>query len=291
MTILKKGETKLYKTKKQCRGKIYAYFFLTLYSLCILVPVYIIFITSVKTIPEAAQTKFSWFPLRGFSLAGYQTILRNMDMWRGLWNTAWINLPSLCISVFMSALASYGFAKLEWKGKKPVFSFLLLTMMIPGTVTITASLVMYDAIGWLGTPLPLMVPSMFGSISTIFFMRQYMMGIPNDLLGAARVDGLNEFGIFLKIVFPLSMPVVVMQFVLGLIGRFNDYMGPLIYLSDDAVLYTFQLTLKEWTDIYKVDLPARMAGYTLSMGIMIAIFFVFQDLILKGISITSGLKG
>lgn len=291
MTTLKEDGIRSYKAKKQRREKFCAYFFLTLYALCILVPVYIIVITSVKTIPEAAQTKFSWFPSRGFSLAGYRTILRNADLWRGLWNTAWINLPSLCISVFMSALASYGFAKLEWKGKKPVFSFLLLTMMIPGTVTMTASLVMYDAIGWLGTPLPLMVPSMFGSIGTIFFMRQYMMGIPNDLLGAARVDGLNEFGIFLKIIFPLSTPVIVMQFVLGLIGRFNDYMGPLIYLSDDAALYTFQLTLKEWTDIYSVDLPARMAGYTLSMGIMIAIFFAFQDLILKGISITSGLKG
>lgn len=291
METLTEREKAAFRIKKQGWQKVRAYFFLILYSVCILVPVYIIIITSVKTIPEAAQAKFSWFPKRGFSIAGYQTILRNMDLWRGLWNTAWINLPSLCVSVFMSALASYGFAKLEWKGKKSVFSFLLLTMMIPGTVTMTASLVMYDAIGWLGTPLPLMVPSMFGSIGTIFFMRQYMMGIPNDLLGAARVDGLNEFGIFIQIAFPLSTPVIVMQFVLGLIGRFNDYMGPLIYLSDDAELYTFQLTLKEWTDIYNVDLPARMAGYTLSMGIMIAIFFAFQDLILKGISITSGLKG
>lgn len=276
--------------KKMERPPIGTYVLLILYSLYILVPFYIIFISSLKSVQEAAFAEFTWWPTRGITWGAFKRVFESNEIQRGFINTLLFYTPTTLIGVFVSALASYGFAKMEWAGRNAIFSFLLLTMMIPGTVTMTATRLMYDTIGWIGTPLPVMIPGMFGGIGTVFFLRQYMKGIPDDLIGAAKIDGMSEIKIFLILIVPLSVPAILTQGVLGFIGHYNDYMGALLYLIDEP-LYTLQIAIKNMVDTYKTDLPAQMAACFLGMMPMLLIYLFLQNYILKGISMSSGLKG
>ena len=276
--------------KKIQRPPIGTYVMLILYSLYILVPFYIIFISSLKSIQEAAFAEFTWWPTRGITWGAFTRVFKSNEIQRGFINTLLFYTPTTLIGVFVSALASYGFAKMEWAGRNAIFSFLLLTMMIPGTVTMTATRLMYDTIGWIGTPLPVMIPGMFGGIGTVFFLRQYMKGIPDDLIGAAKIDGMSEIKIFLILIVPLSVPAILTQGVLGFIGHYNDYMGALLYLIDEP-LYTLQIAIKNMVDTYRTDLPAQMAACFLGMMPMLLIYLFLQNYILKGISMSSGLKG
>lgn len=171
-----------------------------------------------------------------------------------------------------------------------MFQFLLLTMMLPGCVTMTATRLMYDTIGWTGTALPLMIPGMFGGIGVVFFLRQYMKGVPNELIDAAKIDGAGDFGTFVVIIIPLSMPAIFTQLVLCFLGTYNDYMGPLLYIIDED-MYTLQLALRNMIGMYRFDVPRQMAASFVAMMPMLIIYLFAQNYILKGISMSSGLKG
>ncbi len=276
--------------KKVKRPPIGTYIMLIIYSLYILVPFWIIFISSLKSIQEAAFAEFTWYPTEGVTWGAFKRVFESNEIQRGFINTLTFYTPVTLVSVFVSALASYGFAKMEWAGRNAIFSFLLLTMMIPGCVTMTATRLMYDTIGWIGTPLPVMIPGMFGGIGMVFFMRQYMKGIPDDLIGAAKIDGMSEIKIFLVLIIPLSVPALLTQGVLSFIGHYNDYLGALLYLIDEP-LYTLQIAIKNMVDTYRTDLPAQMAACFLGMLPMLLIYLFLQNYILKGISMSSGLKG
>ena len=263
---------------------------LILWSLYILIPFWIIFVTAMKTIQEAVWADFTWWPQQGFHFDAFRRVFADGSLLRGFWNTLRFYLPTTVIGVLVSALSAYGFAKMEWKGRDAIFSFLMLTMMLPSSVTMTASRLMYDTIGWIGTPLPIMIPGMFGSIGIVFFLRQYMKGIPNDLIGAAKVDGMNEFNIFLTIILPLSMPALLTQAVLGFLAHYNDYMGALLYLIDEP-LFTLQIAISTLSSTFLSDFPAQMAAAFVGMLPMLIIYALLQKYILKGISMSSGLKG
>ena len=144
-------------------------------------------------------------------------------MIRGFLNTlAYVLPPTLC-GLFASALAAFAFAKLNFKGKNLLFGLLLITMLIPGTIMLTPTYVIYDLIGWTDSPLPLIIPGMFGAAACVFFMRQFISGIPDSVVEAAKIDGVGYFGIFIKIIIPLSVPALIAQGLLGFIGGYNDY--------------------------------------------------------------------
>ncbi len=280
--------------QKVQRPPIGTYIMLIIYSLYILFPMYIIFVTAIKSQPfEIIETKFIWWPTDPAFDNFAKVFTENGDLIRGLMNTLQFSLPPLIVGLLSSALASYGFAKLEWKGRESIFGFLMLTMMIPGTVTMSAAVLMYDTIGWLGTPYPLMIPGMFGGIGTVFFLRQYMKGIPDDLIGAAKIDGMSEIRIFLTLIIPLSVPALLTQGVLGFIGAYNDYLGALVYVGAYEPLWTLQIVLstlqgKRPHALYK---PLNMATVFMGMMPMLIIYIFLQNYILKGISMSSGLKG
>lgn len=276
--------------KKVSRPPIGTYVMLVVYSLYILIPFYIIFISAVKTPQEAFEPIFTWWPKKGWTWAAFKRVFGTEGIQQGFLHTLLFYTPPTVIGLLVSALASYGFAKMEWAGRNTIFSFLLLTMMIPGAVTMTATRLMYDTINWIGTPLPVMIPGMFGGIGTVFFLRQYIKGIPDDLIGAAKIDGMSEIKIFITLILPLSAPALLTQGVLGFIGHYNDYLGALLYLIDEE-LYTLQIAIKNMCSLYRTDLPRQMAACFLGMLPMLIIYLVLQDYILKGISMSSGLKG
>lgn len=276
--------------KKAQRSKIGTYIMLVVYSAYILVPFWIIFVTALKTIQEAAFFDFTWWPTQGITLDSFKRVWEYGSLQKGFINTFLFYLPPTIIGLFVSTLSAYGFAKMEWKGRDTVFSFLMLTMMIPGSVTMTATRLIYDYINWIGTPYPVMIPGMFGGIGIVFFLRQYIKGIPNDLIGAAKIDGAGEMQIVLQLIIPVAAPAMLTQGVLSFIGHYNDYLGALLYLIDEP-LFTLQIAIKNLGGTFKTDLPSQMAAAFIGMAPMLILYLFLQNYILRGISMSSGLKG
>lgn len=266
-----------------------------LFATFIVVPLYIVVITSVKTSVEANGTHFYWWPQQGFSVEGYKTVLTTSSTARNLVRafgvTLWMYVPTIIVGVLVSALAAYGFAKVEFFLKKPIYGILISSLTLPNCVGMIASVIIFDGIGWMGTPLPLMIPKMMGGIGIVFFLRQFYAGLPDDLLGAARVDGLGDYGIFFKIALPLSLPAVGSQFILTFISAYNDYLGPLYYLLGYPEIYPLQLSLAYLRTASNADWQLLMSGTMVATIPMVCLYLVSQKFILKGVSITSGLKG
>lgn len=270
-----------------------AFIFLLLWSIYVLIPFYIMFILSIKTQHEANYTTFSWWVKEGITFSAYSKVFVNdfggCTILSGFRNTLVYTIPTVVTGIFVGTMAAYSWAKLKWKGKKFIFPYMMARMMLPSCITMTSQYVMFSAINWVGTPLPLMVPGMFCGIAQIFFMKQFMTTIPNDLLDAAKADGLGAFGVFIKIVLPISLPAVFTQIIFCFISMYNDYLNPLLYLEDPE-LYTLQIALKFYSETYKNNTPVIMAGSLVAIMPTLIIFILAQDFILKGINIGSGLK-
>ncbi len=285
------------KIKKRAKGIlsfIANNFIVILFALFIVVPIYLIVITSLKTPLEANDTNFTMWPKQGFSFHAYERIFTeeavNRNLIRGFLVTLVLYVPAILVGIFVSAMAAYSFAKMDFFLKKPIFNILLASLTLPTTTGMMAAVVLYGSIGWMGTALPLIVPRMMGGIGIIFFLRQYYMGLPDDLIGAAKVDGLSDYGIFLRIALPLSLPALGSQFILTFIAAYNDYLGPLYYLGEYEELYPVTLSLAFWNR-GAADWALLMGCAVVSMIPMLCLYLLSQKFILKGVAITSGLKG
>ena len=281
---------------KRIVGKVLIYLALVIFAIWILAPFSIVIMTSFKTWQEATDPEFSFFP-KEFTFQGYKEVFTYTAsagdfpmpvMLRGFINTLILVIPPTILGLFCSAISAYAFAKLRFKGKNLLFGFLLLTMMIPGTIMLTPSYMIYDMIGWTNTPLPLMIPGMFGAATCVFFMRQFYSGIPTELIEAAKLDGMGYFKIFWKIMVPLSVPALFAQGLLGFIGGYNDYFGPYLYLQDPE-WYTLQIALKSFQGSYSSNVPTIMAGSIVALIPTLVIYAVAQNYFIEGIA-TSGMK-
>lgn len=281
------------KTKKKKKIDWKSQIILILIIIAVLSPFYIMLLTSVETFAETNQAEFVFVP-ETITFEAYKDVIfkesGGVNLLRSLWNTLWIYLPGIIVGIFTSTLAAYAFAKLEFKSKTFVFSVLMATLTLPNCMSTIASFLMFDQINWVNTPWPLMVPRMFGSIGVVFFLRQYYMGIPNELMESARLDGAGNWEIFFRIMFGLAKPAMFSQFIIQFIGGYNDYTGPLIYLQD-ARLYTLQIALNLFYDPYTQNWPMRMAGCVVSMLPLIILYIFTQKFMTKGMEVSSGLKG
>lgn len=277
-------------------GKIAIYTILVLYAIIIILPFSIIFITSLKTWQDSSALQFELIPENGFTLVGYQEVFTYRankssalpTLIKGFLNTLLYILPPTILGLFSSSIAAYAFAKLRFRAKNFMYSVLLATMMIPGTITIAPQFSIYDAIGWVDTPFPLMIPGMFGAAACVFFMRQYFSGIPDSLIEAAKLDGESYVGIFFTIMVPLSVPALLAQGLLGFIGGYNDYFAPLIYLQSSD-LYTLQIALRAFSSVYVSKPSIVMAGTVVALVPTLVIYFIAQDYFIEGIA-ASGIK-
>ncbi len=268
---------------------------LTVMALLILFPFYLLIISSLKTVHEANLFEFSFWPQEGLTLDSYKQLLQ-LDIGDGVppIGTAILNsfvyaIIPCCVGLFSSSLAAYAFSKLQFKGSKTMYMMLLMTMMMPGCVTMASSYLMFSFYGWTNSPMPLIIPGMFGGAGTVLFLREFFMGIPNGLLEAAEIDGCGKFRSFFSIVLPLARPALTAQFILGFISGFNSYMAPLIYL-DDLNLYTIQIAITAQLK-NSIDVSLIAASGAFALFPMLALYILFQKTILSGISISSGLKG
>lgn len=267
---------------------------LVLMTVVTAIPFYMLLLTSVKTPLEANSIEFSWWPKEGFDFESYKeifsySVVLGVSMLQAAWNSFIYAIVPTVIGVLVCALSAYAFSKLKFKGRNTLYHLLIMTMMMPGCVTMTTSYLMYAWYGWTDSALPLIVPGFFGGAATVMFMREYFMGIPDGMLEAARIDGAGKWSSFVLIVLPLGKPAILAQFILNFISKYNDFLGPLIYLNDPEK-YTLQVALDfiSWSTIDK-SLVASACVFALVPMLLVYVFF--QKKILSGISMSSGLKG
>lgn len=280
---------------KRMLSRALIYVVLIIYAIWILFPFAVIVSTSFKGWREANSLGFSFFP-KQFDASGYSDVFQYRaymgqalpSIVQGFINTNLYVLPTTIIGLLSSSVSAFAIAKLRFRLKNIIFSILIGTMMIPGTIMLTPSFLIYDALGWVDTPLPLMVHGMFGSATCMFFMRQFFAGIPDSLLEAARLDGLGYLGIFFKIMVPLAIPAFVAQGVLSYINGYNNYFGPLIYLQSPEI-QTLQLSYQLFAGTYSQRPNAMMAGAVIAMLPTILIYICGQKYFIEGIA-TSGMK-
>ncbi len=259
-----------------------------------IIPFYILIITSFKNSSEANNLVFTWWPKEGITLQAYKELSEllysvRIPIGQALWNSFVYAFVPVIVSMFVSALSAYAFAKLHFPKKDLLYRLLIATMMMPGCVTMATSYLMYTWYGWANSPLPLMVPSFFGGATMVMFLREYFMGISDTLLEAAKVDGMGKWRAFIYIMLPLAKPALAAQFVLNFITKYNDFMSPLIYLNDTED-YTIQIVLN-FLNGTSTDQAILAAGAVVSIVPMLILFIVFRKKIVGGIAMSSGVKG
>jgi multiple sugar transport system permease protein len=209
---------------------------------------------------------------------------------RYLENTLILCVLTVAGTVLSSALAAYGFARIDWPGRNKLFVLALATMMVPFPVTMVPIYCLYRWLGWIGTLKPLWVGSFFAGAFNVFLLRQFFMTIPKDLSEAARIDGCGEFRIFWQIILPLCKPALMVVALFQFMSTWNDFMGPLIYLTDEKD-YTLALGLQAFQSQHGgTEWHYLMAASTLVALPIIVLFFFTQKSFIEGISMT-GIKG
>ena len=265
-------------------GKFFTYFILILGALVILAPLVWMVSTSLKS-----RAKIFIFPPQIIPdpvlWNNYPEALTTVPFGRFYINTTIIVVFNLVGNVVSSALVAYAFARLRWPGRDILFVIILATMMIPGQVTLIPLFIIYKNLGWLDTFLPLIVPGFFGQAFYIFLIRQFYLTISPELDDAALIDGCSKFGIFWRIMLPLSKPVLATVAIFSFQWHWNDFFGPLIFLFDKNK-YTVALGLKFFSGTYGVDWHLLMAASLVALMPIIILFFFAQRIFIQGIVYT-----
>ncbi len=262
---------------------------IALFSLAFLIPMLWMISSSLKTTPQVFTYPFRWIP-ENIRWVNYKTVWTSKDlpMLRVFYNSMFITVVSTVGQLIFASMAAYAFARIEFKGKRFIFTMFLASMMIPVQVTIIPRFMMFKTVGLYNSLWALIIPSLFGA-STIFFLRQAHLGLPNELVDAAKVDGANHATVFSLIMVPLTIPALVSMAVLSFISTWNEYLAPLIFLTKPK-LYTVSQAVR-W---YMLDEVQRyeltMAAATSSIIPILIIFIFCQKYFIEGIA-TSGIKG
>lgn len=267
--------------------RILEYTFLFIVSAFILLPILWMLISSFKDTTEIYTKDIIWFPAK-MKWNNYTEVLSETFLVRSFINVMKIIVLPVFCGVLSSAMAGYAFAKLRFPGKNVVFLLLFSTVAVPGVVTMIPSYLLFKAYGWLDTLLPLIVPGMCGGVMMMFFIRQYMTGLPNDLQEAAIIDGLSFGGVFFKIFLPLAKPAILAQLILDFNGAYNNYTGPLLYINkeEDQVI---QIVLRSFVSEYGANWSYMLAGSVLALLPTMLLFVLAQKYFVEGIALT-GMK-
>lgn len=261
---------------------------IVLYSALILLSIFMIlpFVWMLSTSFKLPQDIFG-FPPRlipeNITLNNYTYIFQEKNTIRILFNTIIIALFSTLLSLFFTTLGGYGFAKFEFPAKKNLFAILLATMIIPGAVMMVPSFVIMRKLGWVDSFLPLIVPGAANAFG-IFFFRQYISSINDELMDAARIDGASEFRIFWSIILPIIAPGMTSMGLIFFMRSWNDYLYPLIYLKSPEN-HTITLAINALNGGAGLTVwGQQMATSVISLIPLLIIFLVFQRQFVEGIT-------
>jgi len=257
-------------------------------ALVMIVPFLWLVSTSLKEQRQIFLYPPQWIP-DPVAWRNYPEALTVLPFGRFVSNTLIVTVITMVGTLLTSSLCAYGFARLRFPGRELIFMVLLSTLMLPYAVLMIPQYVMFKYLGWIDTYLPLTVPYWFGGgIFNIFLLRQFFRTIPLDLTDAARIDGASELRIFWRVMLPLAKPALTVIAIFTFIHSWNDFLGPLIYLSSHDK-FTIALGLATFKGIYATQWHYLMAASTIMVVPIIVLFFLAQRYFVQGIVMT-GMK-
>ncbi|EOP65606.1 MULTISPECIES: carbohydrate ABC transporter permease [Bacillus cereus group] len=266
------------RTKKRIH-RIVVYALLIGFSILFLLPFFWMITTSVKSPGELYLYPPKWIPSE-FKFSNFAKAWTSQPFNTFLWNSIVVTVFSTIGQLISSSLVAYGFARFKFKGRDILFMIVLATMMIPWEVTMIPLYMEFNALGWINTLKSLIIPSWFGGAFFIFLMRQFIMSVPKELDEAARMDGANAFQVYYRIYLPIMKPILILVAVFNILGCWNDYLGPLIFLNDQSK-YTLTLGLAQFKGMFGVDMEGIMAVTLLISIVPLALFFFAQRYIVE----------
>ncbi len=251
--------------KKALLGKIGVYVVLIIISLFMIIPFLWMLSASIKTDKEVFQVPFVWIPANP-QWSNYLKIWTKMPFLKYIGNTAFLTVVVTLLQLFTSSFAAYSFAKLDFKHKNVLFMAYIATIAMPWQVYMVPQFIMMSNVFHLNGKLTAMVCLQAFSAFGVFMMRQFYMGIPDELCEAARIDGMSEYKIYANIMLPLSKPALSTLTIFTFVATWNDYLGPLIYLTPNKASWTIQLGIKNtFIGQYSSEYGLLMAASVVSL--------------------------
>ncbi len=222
------------------------------------------------------------------TLGAYSDLFEKVNFGRVFFNSSIITVSFTLLNIFVCSLAGYAFAKLKFLGRDKIFYLFLATIMIPSQVTMIPAFMVLRHMGLLNNYFGLIIPGS-ASVFGIFLVRQFMLGVPDDLMDAARIDGCNEFHIYWHVVLPLLKPVMATIAIFCFLGAWNDFLWPLIVMTSEK-MYTLPVALAMLNGEHNTEWALLMAGAVVVTAPVVAVFFILQRHFIEGVS-HSGIKG
>jgi len=268
----------------------FVYIMLIALSLFILMPIGWMLTAALKpsTAPVFTYPP-EWFPTKYWEWETFRDALFEENFFIYTRNTVILVLLNVVGALFSCSMIAYAFARLQFRGKNLLFTILVATMLLPGPVLLIPQFLLFYRIGWYNTYFPLFVPAFTGNAFFIFLLRQYMKTLPIELDEAARIDGASYWGIYWRIILPLSVPALTVVAVFQFLATWNDFFGPLIYL-DDPDKFTLALGLATMVRRVGTEWNEVMAANLVAVIPVLIVYFLAQNKLIGGIA-SVGLKG
>ena len=269
--------------------KVLIYGFLIFMAIIVLFPFYWMLISSLKSTEEYRWSVPSLFPHR-VMFENYVEAFNAANLGTLFINTVYVGIVSTILSLIITVLSAFAFARLEFKGKNILFAGLLATMMIPGELFTITNYITITRLEWMKTYVVLIVPFLV-SVFYIYLLRQNFLQIPNELYLAAKVDGTSDIKYLWKVMIPLSLPTLISITILKMMGAWNSYIWPRLVANDDAHKLITNGLRSAFTDVNgEVNIPVQMAAVALASVPLFLVFVFLRKYIMKGVS-RSGIKG
>ena len=273
----------------QALVKIGTYLFLGIMALIVLFPFYWMIISSLKSLEEYRFNIPTFWP-KVVVLKNYAEAFTEANLGKLFLNTAYVGIVSTVLSLVITVLSAFAFARLEFKGKDLMFGALLATMMIPGELFTITNYATVNALGWMKSFEALIIPFLV-SVFYIYLLRQNFMQIPNELYLAAKVDGCGDLKYLWKVMIPLALPTLISITILKMMGAWNSYVWPRLVANDeDHRLITNGLRNAFTATTGDVNYPVQMAAVAIVSAPLFLVFIFLRKYIMKGVS-RSGIKG
>ena len=269
--------------------QVFLYVFLLLMALIVLFPFYWMIISSLKSLMEYRESVPTFFP-RKVMFSNYAQAFTSANLGRLFMNTLYVGVVSTILSLVITILSAFAFARLEFKGKNALFAALLATMMIPGELFTITNYSTVTRLGWINTYTVLIVPFLV-SVFYIYLLRQNFMQIPDEPYLAAKVDGTSDLKYLCKVMIPLSLPTLISITILKMMGAWNSYIWPRLVANDEAHRMITNGLRNAFTETTgDVNYPVQMAAVALVSFPLFLVFVFLRKYIMKGVS-RSGIKG
>ena len=270
-------------------SKCITYLFLFIMALIVLFPFYWMIISSLKTLQEYREPIPTFWP-RVIQWGNYAEAFTAANLGRLFLNTAYVGIVSTILSLIITVLSAFAFARLEFKGKDLMFGALLGTMMIPGELFTITNYITVNNLGWMNTFYALIIPFLV-SVFYIYLLRQNFLQIPNELYLAAKVDGCSDLKYLWKVMVPLAMPTLISITILKMMGAWNSYIWPKLVANDTAHTLITNGLRNAFTDASgQANYPVQMAAVALVSAPLFLVFIFLRKYIMAGVS-RSGIKG